>query len=217
MSEENKTGGNADITKTGESQQQKSGSASEGAEKSTQDQPKKKEFTQEELTRMMTKEKRQGRSAALKELGIDPKDEKAIERIKALIEGTKTPEQKAVDKKVNESTAIEEAERRAVLAEAKVEAMRLGVQPQFVNDTITLITAKMGDGDDLKTLIGELKIKYPGWFEIDNKDGKTNEVGKKGTGSTVKSNGQGGSEGKGLGERLAAMRKEGQSKSQFWK
>jgi hypothetical protein len=177
-----------------------------------------KTITQDELSRIAAKEKRQGRNAVLKELGIDPKDSQAFEKAKAMIEGTKSNEQKAVEKKVGESTAVQDAERRAMLAEAKVEAMRLGVQPQFVDDAITLIMAKAEESDDLKTLLVELKIKYPGWFSADeNSDGNKNATGQKGTGSSVKPNGSKSIDGNGIVERLAAQRKSEAPKGAFWK
>ncbi len=45
-----------------------------------------KTFTQEQVTRMMTREKNQGRNAVYRELGIDPKDTKTVNMFKAFIE-----------------------------------------------------------------------------------------------------------------------------------
>lgn len=179
----------------------------------------KLEFSQDEFTRKMTKEKNQGRRAAFRELGIDPKDEKSITELKALIEKNKTPEQKEVDQKIGESDAVKEAQHRAILAESKVEAMRLGVQPQFVDDAIILVMSKFEDGDDLKTLIGELKVKYPNWFtEDDAPKGKSETIGKNGTGSSMNSNDQKSGDGsQSLGARLAAQRKESVPKASMWK
>lgn len=181
-----------------------------------------KTFTQEQLTRMMTKEKNQGRAAALKELGIDPKDEKMTAMIKAFIDSQKTDDQKAAEKQSEEAIKIQEAQQRALVAEAKAEAMQQGVQSQFVEDAVTLVLAKMTDDGDFKTLIGELKIKYPVWFEKgdaeDDKAGKGGKkTGQKGTGSSIKSAEQkGGKEEEGLGARLAAQRKASGAKQSYW-
>lgn len=183
-----------------------------------------KTFTQSQVKRMMTKEKNQGRAAALKELGIDPKDEKSIAMLKAIVDSQKTEEQKAAEKKAEEQTKMNEAEQRAQLAEAKAEAMMLGVKKQYVEDAVTLALAKVTDDSDLKTIFSELKTKYPVWFEEsgdeDEDEGKgkgKEKTGQKGTGSSIKnSSKEKKGEEKGIGARLAAQRKTGNKKSSYW-
>ena len=182
-----------------------------------------KTFTQEQVTRMMTREKNQGRNAAYKELGIDPKDSKAVAMVKALIDSQKTDEQKAKEKESENQTKMNEAEHRAQVAEAKAEAMMLGVKSQYVDDVVTLALAKMTEDSDLKTIIGEFKTKYPVWFgesEEDDAKEKGNgkgKVGQKGTGSSVKnSDKEKKNEEKGLGARLAAQRRGAGKKSSYW-
>ena len=53
-----------------------------------------KTFSQDQVSKMMAKEKNQGRNAVYNELGINPKDEKQIEAIKTFIESQKTDAQK---------------------------------------------------------------------------------------------------------------------------
>lgn len=183
-----------------------------------------KTFTQEQVNKMMTREKNQGRSAALKELGIDPKDSKMVAMVKALIESQKTDEQKAAEKDAENQTKMNEAEQRAQIAEAKAEAMMLGVKTQYVDDVVTLALAKTTEDSDLKTIIGEFKTKYPVWFgesEDDDKGGKDKgkgKTGQKGTGSSVKTSKEdkGKGEEKGLGARLAAQRRGAGKKSSYW-
>lgn len=182
-----------------------------------------KTFTQEQVNKMMTREKNQGRSAALKELGIDPKDSKMVAMVKALIESQKTDEQKAAEKDAENQTRMNEAEQRAQVAEAKAEAMMLGVKTQYVDDVVTLALAKMTEDSDLKTIIGEFKTKYSVWFgesEDDDKGGKDKgkgKTGQKGTGSSVKTSKEDkGKEEKGLGARLAAQRRGTGKKSSYW-
>lgn len=179
-----------------------------------------KTFTQEQVSRMMTREKNQGRSAALKELGIDPKDSKMVAMVKALIESQKTDEQKAAEKDAENQTKMNEAEQRAQVAEAKAEAMMLGVKTQYVDDVVTLALAKMTEDYDLKTIIGEFKTKYPVWFgeSDDDKDKNKGKTGQKGTGSSVKTSKEdkGKGEEKGLGARLAAQRRSTGKKSSYW-
>lgn len=187
---------------------------------SSDDKPKGKTFTQEQVTRMMTKEKNQGRNAAFKELGINPKDGKMVAMVKALIESQKSDDQKAREKQEEEDTRIAELEQKAFIAEAKAEAMQLGVKPQFVDDVVSLVIMKSSDDTDLKTLIGEYKTKYPMWFgneETDDKEDKKKSTGQKGTGSSIKSGKEDKKdENKSLGTRLAAQRRTSNKKSSYW-
>lgn len=207
----------------------KDGSGKSGDDKSGKDDKGSKgnagkTFTQDQVTKMMTREKNQGRNAALKELGIDPKDTKAIAMVKALIDSQKTDEQKAAEKESENQTKMNEAEQRAQVAEAKAEAMMLGVKTQYVDDVVTLALAKMTEDSDLKTIIGEFKTKYPIWFgessddeDDKNKDKGKGKTGQKGTGSSVKnSDKEKKGEEKGLGARLAAQRKTSGKKSSYW-
>ena len=169
---------------------------------------------------MMAKEKRQGRDAAFKEMGIDPNDSKMVNMFKAFIQSQKTNEQKANEEAAAQAAKIAEAEHRAMVAEAKAEAMQLGVLPQYVDDAVTLALSKMSDDTDLKSIIGELKTKYPVWFDASNAgaDGK-NATGQKGKGASANnSSDNGGKENKGMGARLAAQRKtvNGANKKSFW-
>lgn len=180
-----------------------------------------KTFTQEQVNKMMTKEKNQGRNSVYKELGINPKDSKAIAMVKALIDSQKTDEEKAAEKESEEESRITEAEQRAAFAEAKAEAMMLGVKTQYVEDVVTLALAKMTEDADLKTIIGEFKTKYPVWFgesEEDEKNDKKGKAGQRGTGSSIKTaeKAKKGEETKGLGARLAAQRKSSAKKTSYW-
>ena len=197
-----------------ESGDQKDKSGGKDDDKKDQKKPSRT-FSQDQVTRMMTREKNQGRNAALKELGIDPKDTKMIATVKALIEAQKTDEQKKIEEQQKANSELDEVNRRVAIAEAKAEAMQLGVKPQFVDDAITLAMAKVTDDTDLKTVLGEFKQKYPVWFEADDDD--KNSIGKKGTGSSVKDQ-KGGKkkETQTLGARLAAKRRPSANKKSYW-
>ena len=194
-------------------------------EESNKDDKKKsksgKMFSQEQLNRMMTREKNQGRNAVYRELGINPKDSKAIAMVKALIESQKTDEEKQKEKEDEATQKMNEAEQRAQLAEAKAEAMMLGVKTQYVEDVVTLALAKMTEDSDLKTIIGEFKTKYPVWFgeseEDDTQKEQKQKTGQKGTGSSIgKSKKDTEKNEKGLGARLAAQRKGNAKKFSYW-
>lgn len=176
-----------------------------------------KTFTQAQLNKMMAREKQQGRVAALKEFGIDPKDPKALEKLKSAIDSMKTDEQKSSEAQAEKDKAYAEAERRALVAEAKVTALQEGIQPKYVDDAITLAMAKItddGSQDELKTVIGELKTRHPNWFE-ESEEGTSS---KKGTGSSIKNldKGKKKEEDTGIGARLAAQRKPKTSQQSYW-
>lgn len=215
IEEQENTEGNTN-TEEGGSSSDNSGGKTGGNEDN-----KGRTFTQEQVTKMMTREKNQGRNAAFKEMGIDPKDSKMVKMFKAFVESQKTDDQKAAEKESENQTKLNEAEQRAIVAEAKAEAMMLGVKTQYVDDIVTLALSKMTEDSDIKTIIGEFKTKYPVWFgeseEDDKKDDK-GKVGQKGTGSSIKNSEKGkkNEENKGLGARLAAQRKGGAKKSSYW-
>ena len=142
-----------------------------------------KTYTNAELQKMMAKEKKQGKSAGktelLKELGIENLDEfKAnLENFKKYQESQKSEAEKAnekITKATNDKTA---AEKRAEIAEAKVEAMKNGVNPKYVDDVITLALAKKQDGEDLSDVIEGMKETHKIFFQEDE--------GEKGTGSNI--------------------------------
>ena len=184
-----------------------------------------KTFTQAQVNTMMTREKRQGRNAAFNELGIDPKDSKLVKMVKSFVASQKDDGNDDGDGKASEVAA---AESRALKAEAKAEAMVLGAKAEFVDDVIVLAMAKMDDDADLKTVIEEIKTKYPSFFgagtdgdggsEDDDKDDKGKSTGKRGTGASLRNLGKDKgnkdkNSGKGLGSRLAAQKKSTVAKS----
>lgn len=210
-----------------EEDQTKEESGKTGSDESGKDDKEtksEKTFTQAQVNKMMAKEKNQGRNAVYNELGIDPKDTKTVNMFKAFVESQKTDEQKAAEKQTEDQAKLNDAEQRALFAEAKAEAMMLGVKSQYVEDVVTLALAKMTEDSDLKTIIGEFKTKYPVWFgessegKKDDKGKSKEKAGQKGTGSSVKTTEKDkkGEEVKGLGARLAAQRKTGSKKSSYW-
>lgn len=188
----------------------------------SKDEPnEEKTFTQAQVTRMMSKEKKQGKNSVYKELGIDPKDTKMIAMFKAFVNSQKSDEDVAAENKAENDAKLAEAERKALTAELKAEAMMMGVKTQYVEDIVTLAMSKMTDEDaDAKVIMGEFKKKYPVWFGEGSDEDDSESTGKKGTGSSVsnKDKNNKGGKSKSLGARLAAQRKQqnDSSKSSFW-
>jgi hypothetical protein len=181
---------------------------------------KEKVFNQNQVNRMMTREKNQGKAAAFRELGIDPNDSKTISMFQSILKATKGSDENANASNENDEK-LAEAEHRAMVAEAKVEAMKMNVQPQYVDDIVTLAMNKMKseDGSDISTILGEFKSKYSAWFEKSSDEDDTSKAGKKGTGSSVNSKtGNQKKDTESLGKRLAAQRmNQNSNKKSFWK
>lgn len=172
-----------------------------------------KTFTQAEINRMMTAEKNQGRMAILKELGLegDAKDaKKLIDAYKADQEAKKTETQKK-DDAIKDLTEKEKAAvEKAAKIEAKFTAVEAGVNMEFLDDVLAIATIKVTETKDLKTVIEEMKTKYPSFFT------KTETKEEKGTGGSV----GGGKktedkETESLGERLG-KKNAVQTKSAYW-
>lgn len=180
-----------------------------------------KTFTQDDVNRMMAREKKQGAQSILNRLGIKKLDAGLEKEIKDYLESKKTDAQKQAEAAVNENKAIEEANNRALAAEIKAEAMQAGAQTQYVDDIVILIMAKASKESelDIETAISEIKTKYSVWFTSSSEEdvkGKKKSVGEKGTGSSVSSGKDKQEKGKNLGERLAANRRKSSGKKSYW-
>ena len=158
-----------------------------------------KTFTQEEVNRMMAAEKRQGRASVLSELGYDPKDKEAIAKLKALIDGNKTEEQKKADKEQELTNAAAEANRRAEAAERKLQALSSGCDPAAVDDVMTLASSRVTEEVDFAKALEQIKEKYPNFFGGNGGDSGT------GRGQSHKKHGEDNKPGS-YGARLAANR-----------
>lgn len=207
--------------------------------------PGERTFTQDEVSRMMAKEKHQGRNAVYRELGIDPDDTSAVQMFKAFIEANKTSEQKRAEAEKQQKDAMSDMSNKLKAAEAKATLMQAGVSADYVEDAVIIALSRVSADEklDIETVAKDLKSKYPVWFGettdsgegdgTDGKDGDTsgasnstgteddaNETaGKKGTGKAASSGSKTLSKDgiSGIGKRLAEARKANTVKSSFWK
>lgn len=205
--------GSEDNENTGNDNQDNTG-GSEGNDNGDDDKKAEKTFTQAQVNAMMAKEKKQGRAAAFREMGIDPKDKAKVAQFKAFVDSTKTD----AEKKAEEEADAFAKDKELALANAKVEIMKQGVKAQYVDDAVALVMAQLDDDNDVGQVLASFKSKYPVWFEPDKEE--KDKTGQKGTGSSVKGDkqGGGGSYNKSLGSRLAAQRrKSNNKKSSYWK
>lgn len=158
-----------------------------------------KTFTQAELNKMMKAEKDSGKRSILKMLGV--KDEKAAKEAMAeynnYLESKKTKEEKDSEKLATLETQKSEAEKKAMFLENKFTAITEGVKLEAVEDVVALATLKVTDDKDFKTVIGEMKTKYPDFFT------GTQGSSSLGTGSSVNASRSNNKE-QGLGATLAS-------------
>ena len=175
-----------------------------------------KTFTQEEVNRLMKAEKESAKKALLKELGVeDAKSAKeGLAKYKEILDKDKTDAQKAQDDLAAETKAKAEAEKRALLAEAKVEVLSAGCKPEYLDDVITLAMTKVSDDKDLAAVVKEMKedTKYSAFFG----EGGSGS-GDKGTGGGSGFKRKGDPDKKGsLGARLGAQTAKSTSKNPYF-
>ena len=187
----------------------------EDTEDEEQEEEEPKTFTQEEVNRMMAKEKRQGKRSAIKELGFKDEKEakKAFEEYKKWSDSQKTDGDKQDDsaKKLEVEKSI--AEKKAEYAERKVVALTNGVKKEMLDDFIALASIKVTDDEDFEDVVEGMKKVYKAFFNDLEDDPE--DVGKKGTGSTVKSTKKKAVEST-YGKRLAEQRKPTVAKSSYF-
>lgn len=126
-----------------------------------------KTFTQEEVNRMLANEKRQGRQAALKALGLDPNDKDAEKKAKVILDTQKTQAEKDAEALTTEKNARAEAEAKALAAERKLAVLTTGCKAEFVEEVFALASAKVNDSTDFEAALKAVKEKCPAFFEGD--------------------------------------------------
>lgn len=229
--------GNSGVNNTQQTQQQQTTQQNQTTGNGGSNTNDEKTFTQEQVNRMMSNEKKQGKEAAFRDLGIDPKDTATINMLKAFLAAQKTPEQQNAEQLQAQQIKNAELEHKALVAEAKAEALMMGADPQFVDDIITLAVSKVTDSNDIKSVLTEMKTKYTVWFggqqggaqgqnnqgnqnqQQNRQNNQQNQTGQNGTGSAISNqSGSGDGKPKSIGAQLAAQRKNfgGQKKTSYW-
>lgn len=158
-----------------------------------------KTFTQEEVNSVAASEKAKARRAILKELGYEVPEggnyQDQVKTIKDILDQGKSDQQKTQEAKEKAEGDLQAEMAKSKSLQAKIDAMSAGVKPEFVDDAIALLTAKVTQEKPLTKLLEEYKEKYPNWFG-------TSESKPKGTGGPTNPPRKGNEEA-GLGKRLA--------------
>ena len=200
---------------TGNGGSQGNSGGGEGGQQNTQgnQQPEGKSYTQEQLNAMMANEKRTARQAILKELGLEYKDDKDFKtqmaNIKKTLDAGKTQQQLDAEAKKAAEAARDEANANATQLEMKVAALSAGVNPDCVDDIITLAAPKVTEEKPITKVLEELKTKYPAMFGETQKN--------TGTGGSTRGSNRKSTDEEGLGARLAKAHKNSGGKSSYFK
>lgn len=130
---------------------------------------KEKTFTQSQVNAMMSREKKQGRQAALNALGFKTEDDakKAIALLNALQDSQKSEEEKLNEKINNQKNDLSEAVKRAIVAENKLSCISANVKKEAIDDVLAIASTKISDEKDLESVLEEMKkdTKYSSFFE----------------------------------------------------
>lgn len=168
-----------------------------------------KTFTQEQLTAMMTKEKKEGRRAVLSSLGVKSEKElkDLVDLARQTLESSLSDDEKNDKKNKELEDSISEAERRAMEAENKLACVLAGVDKDSIDDVIAIAKQRMTDDKKLEVVLGEMKKepKYNGFF-------KTNTDDASGTGSDPDHLKRDSNKKDSIGKRLAENQKRNASK-----
>lgn len=192
------------------------GTVTEGAATTVATTTPSKTFTQEEVNAMMKKEKESGRTSILKDLGVeDAKSAKdGLTKYKEYLDSQKTE----AEKQAEALRLVQESENttKSLLAraEAKVVSLSAGVNPNALEDIVSLVLSKVTDDNNLETVIKDMKENevYRSLFTVDVNSSKPSS---KGTGNSVVSKVTG-SANLSLGQRLANSSTKTQAKSSYF-
>lgn len=144
--------------------------------KEVAEEQKEKTFTQSEVSAMMAREKKQGKNSILKALGFTSEKEAkdAFNLLEALKNSQKTGEELAKENEGKATKEKEEAEQRAMMAEAKLSCVINGVSKDAVDDVLVIVMSKISDDKTIEDVLKEMKKekRYASFFESEKEDEK---------------------------------------------
>jgi len=120
-----------------------------------------KTFTQDELNAILAKEKGKEAARILKEMGVEStaKGAEAIKELAELRKSQMSKEEKLAAELAEKNSGLTAAEQRAIKAETKLAAVKLGVADEYIDDVILLLPD--GDGpieDRLKEFLDKKPV-----------------------------------------------------------
>lgn len=131
-------------------------------------------MSQDELSKMMAKEKKEGRAAILRELGINTDDAKTNKDIMEKFRNWQESQKTELDKANEKLGALEAVQKENMMLTAKVKALSLGAKPDALDDLIALATVKVDEEHSIESILEELKSKYPMFYIVSSADDNNN-------------------------------------------
>ena len=135
-----------------------------------------KTYTQAQVNVMLANEKRQGKQAILRALGI-----KDVNEGKSKMQQQQQTNQQQLDEEnqaaqllSNARQAQINAEARAQAAERKLSVLKAGVRPEFVDDVVYIATGKATDAEDFEEVVTAMKETHSFYFMQDNNSNQNN-------------------------------------------
>jgi len=134
-------------------------------------------FTQDQISALMSREKHEGKDSVCRALGIDPKDKGAIDAARERLaqhqqatppvsdkqEQAQQPAKQEVQTQQQPPQQAQQAN-AVVRAEAKIALLGAGVQPELLDDALTLVLSKAEKLELVQTTIDALKVKHAALF-----------------------------------------------------
>lgn len=165
-----------------------------------------KTYTQAQVNVMLANEKRQGKQAILRALGIKDVNEgkSKMQQQQQTNQQQSDEENQAAQLLSNARQAQINAEARAQAAERKLSVLKAGVRPEFVDDVVYIATGKATDAEDFEEVVTAMKETHSFYFMQDNNSNQNNN----GTGGNTnfKKQQQQQEQAGALGKRLAEQR-----------
>lgn len=165
-----------------------------------------KTYTQAQVNAMLANEKRQGKQAILRALGIKDVNEgkSKMQQQQQTTQQQLDEENQAAQLLSNARQAQINAEARAQAAERKLSVLKAGVRPEFVDDVVYIATGKATDAEDFEEVVTAMKETHSFYFMQDNNSNQNNN----GTGGNAnfKKQQQQQEQAGALGKRLAEQR-----------
>lgn len=133
-----------------------------------------KTFTQEEVNRLLAKEKESGRRSVLKEI-LGTEDVKTAKdgwnKYQQHLESQKTEQQKKDEALAKEQKARADAEARERAANNKLALMAAGAKKEAMDDLLVLANAKVNETTTIDIVIADLKKVHGSMFDGEGSEG----------------------------------------------
>ena len=136
--------------------------------------------TQQNNSVDVSKVKADAQAEFLKSLGYDDADslKSALEDHKKYVDSQKTDTQKAQDDLAAATKRLAEETEARILAEAKCEALNMGVKPELVSDVVLIAKSRVTKEKDIAKVLSEMKDnENEKVFFVDNSQSDGNNTG----------------------------------------